>query len=341
MRRYAEYATFVGDHRYGDRLHDATRTAEFTAARKSLAAALPIRREALSPQDQISLGVFVDGTKRNLSFEPFAGYRSMSMGALGNFQSDFADLLAASPMATLVQNDQMLARMVAYPERVDQELARLREGTALGRVAPRSVLDRALTQLDAQLTPPIEGPFFLPFKQFGSDISAAQQRALRARAVRAINTHVLPSLRQLRRFVADDYLTIAPADGASSRYRGGDQVYAAVLRAQTTTDLSAAGIHALGLRELTLLRSAKAGRCMPTHWASSWACTRTLTAASATCRPRPFAPRGWWWTPDFTRSAGRASGRSIPWSSALAVICRSSPAKSIATPLGPARRWPT
>ena len=88
MRRYPEWATYVGDHRYGDRLHDATpatRAAEFAAARAALAAAQAIRRDALAPQDQVSLDVFLDGTRRNLSFEPFAGYRSMSLGALGGY----------------------------------------------------------------------------------------------------------------------------------------------------------------------------------------------------------------------------------------------------------------
>ena len=52
MRRYPEWATYVGDHRYGDRLYDAspaTRAAEFESARQSLARAEAIRRDALSP----------------------------------------------------------------------------------------------------------------------------------------------------------------------------------------------------------------------------------------------------------------------------------------------------
>ena len=259
MRRYPDYATYVGDHRYGDRLYDATpatRAAEFAAARAALAQAQAIRRDALSPPDQVSLDVFIDGTKRDLSFEPFAGYRSMSLGARGGFQSDFAELLAASPVANRAQVEQMLARMAAYPKRVDQELLHLREGMALGWVPPRNVLDRVLAQLDAQLAPAIEsGPFFLPFTKLGSDISAAEQSALRAAAVQAIDTHVLPALRRLRRFVADDYMAGAPADGALSRYPGGDRAYAALLRAHTTTELSAAQIHAIGLRELSRLRS--------------------------------------------------------------------------------------
>ena len=258
MRRYPEWATYVGDHRYGDRLYDATpatRAAEFESARQSLARAEAIRRDALSPVDQISLELFMHDQRDSLRFEPFVAYRSMSLGALGGFQSNFAELLGASPVETRPQVEQMLARMAAYPRRVDQELARLREGKALGWVPPRTVLDRVLVQLDAQLAPaPPQGPFFLPFAKLGAGIPAVEQQDLRARGAKAVAEQVLPALQRLRTFVADEYLPAAAPDGALSRYPDGTQVYATLLRLQTTTDLSAAQVHAIGLRELTRLR---------------------------------------------------------------------------------------
>ena len=65
---------------------------------------------------------------------------------------------------------------------------------------------------------------------------------------------MLPALRRLRSFVTEAYLPAAPADGALSRYPGGDKVYAALVQSHTTTDLSAAQIHALGRREMARLR---------------------------------------------------------------------------------------
>jgi len=171
----------------------------------------------------------------DLRYEPFAGFRSLSLGALGGFQSNFAELLAASPVDTPAQVEQVLARIAAYPRRVAQEIARLREGMRLGWVPPRNVLERVQVQLDAELAPaPEAGPFFAPFLQLGSDIPAAEQQALRERARNAIATSVLPPLRELRAFVADTYLPAAPADGALSRYPQGAEVYAAAVRSQTT-----------------------------------------------------------------------------------------------------------
>ena len=89
MRRHPEWASYVGDHRYGDRLYDASpaaRAAEFESARRSLARAQAIRRDALSAADQLSLDLFVHNLRDTLRLEPFAGYRSLSLGALGGFQ---------------------------------------------------------------------------------------------------------------------------------------------------------------------------------------------------------------------------------------------------------------
>jgi len=259
MQLYPEYATYLGDARYGDRLHDAslaTRAADDAAVHSALAQAQAIRREALAPKDQVSLDIFIYKLQEQLRFQPFVGARSMSLGAIGGFHTGFAELLSASPVSRREEMDQILARMAAFPRRVDQEIVRLREGAALGWVAPRSVLERVLPRIDAQVNAPIDkSPFFAPFTRMGAGISAADQEALRQQARKSIETHVLPAMRRLRDFVAGEYLPAAPVDGAFARYPGGAAVYAALIQQHTTTDLSAAQIHALGLREMARLRA--------------------------------------------------------------------------------------
>ncbi len=259
MRTHPEWATHAGEHQHGDRLRDASPAAiaaEFAHAREVLAQARAIARTGLSAVDAVSRDIFIHQAEDTLRFEPFVGFRSMSLGALGGFHSGFAGLLRASPMATRAQAGQMLARMRAYPRRVEQELARLREGMALRWVAPTSVLDRVLSVIDGQLAPAIEqGPFFEPFTRLGKDIPAAEQQTLQNEARQAIEQQVLPAMRRLRAFVADEYRPAAPAEGAMSSYPGGVALYAAKVKSTTTTDLTPAQIHAVGLRELERLRA--------------------------------------------------------------------------------------
>ena len=258
MKAYPGWATSVGDHRYGDRLEDASReaiAANDAATRRTLAEAKTFDRNRLSPLDRSSLDVFLFELEDDVRFQPFTGYRSMSLGALDGFQSEFASLLQESLVDTAKQARQILARMAAYPRRVEQEIVRLREGMALGWVPPKTVLERVLPQIDDQLGIALEkGPFFEPFTRLASDIPAAEKTALREKARQAIETQVLPALRRLRAFVADEYLPKAAADGALSSYPGGAEVYAAVVKSQTTTQLDARQVHDIGLREMARLR---------------------------------------------------------------------------------------
>jgi uncharacterized protein (DUF885 family) len=156
MQAYPEWATCVGDHRYGDRLMDGSlkAVAERDALeRQTLERALAIRRHDLSPTDRASLDVFVYSLRERVREQPFVGYRSMSLGSQDGFQTGFASLLQIGPVEQRAQVEQMLLRMAAYPRRVDQEIAHLREGLALGWVPPRSVQQRVLAQIDAQLAP--------------------------------------------------------------------------------------------------------------------------------------------------------------------------------------------
>ena len=258
MKAYPEWATYNGDNRYGDRLEDASPeavAAQYTAARQALTDAQAIPRASLSAKDKVSLDIFVLKQEEQLRFEPFLGFRTMSLGALSGFQSDFADILSASPVGKQVEVEQMLTRLAAYPRRVEQELAWLRVGIKQRWVPPRTVLERVLPQIDGQLTVDIDkSPFFEPFTKLGKDIPAADQEALRARARSAIGEQVMPALRRLRSFIVDDYLPAAAASGALGSYPGGAEVYAALVRSNTTLELTPTQVHATGQRELARLR---------------------------------------------------------------------------------------
>jgi uncharacterized protein (DUF885 family) len=258
--RYApEWATFRGDHRYDDRLSDASPAgiaAQDAALKRTLAEARAIRRDRLAPVDQVSLDLFIDGAERFQKISSFDGYRRQSISSSFGFQTRFAGLLRAMPAETPQRAEQVLARMAAYPKRVEQEIERVRGAIALGWVAPRPVLERALQQLDGQLAPaPRDGPFFEPFRRMGADMAPAEQEAWRQRGEQAIVEQVLPAQRQLRAFIVEELLSVAPSSGGLLRYPGGVEVYAELVRQNTTTDLTPQRVHELGLREMARLRA--------------------------------------------------------------------------------------
>ena len=257
-QRFPEFATYRGDYRYNDRLSDVSPEAIDSfdrAARDWLAQAQAIRRDRLSATDAVSLDMFIGARQREVALQAYPGYRSLSLGALGGVQTQVAQLMQVAPVNTVLQVEQLLTRLAAYPKRMDQEIGNLRRGMALGYVSSRDVLERVLVQIDAQTAPAIEaGPFWGPFKRLGKDIPEAQRTRLQDAARASIAQNVLPALQKLRAFVATEYLPKAPANGALGNYPDGVKLYDEVVRQQTTTNLTAAEVHAIGQRELQRLR---------------------------------------------------------------------------------------
>lgn len=258
-RRYPEWATYRGDHRYGDKLSDRSPEAEAAARAQRQRYEQRLRaipRERLSAQDRVSYDMFLRNLQQERELDRYEGYRSLSIGSLWGFHTSLANLMRQSPARSEQDLRHILARFAAYPKRVDQELARLERGMQLGWVSSRPVLERALQQLDTQLTADVSrSPFYEPFGRSGKDLPEATLGALQTQAQEALRSQVYPAMRKLSSFLRERYLPQAPADGAYQRYPQGAEVYAALVRLHTTTNISADEVHEIGLAQVKRLRA--------------------------------------------------------------------------------------
>ena len=69
--------------------------------------------------------------------------------------------------------------------------------------------------------------------------SLADQLDLQIKAVHAINSSVIPGFRQLREFLAAEYLPVTRAGVGVSSLPGGERFYSACLQFHTSTNLTA------------------------------------------------------------------------------------------------------
>ena len=256
-RRHPEYATFRGDHRFGDRWTDnrpAARDQRDREDRETLQRLLAIDRSRLHTTDQVSLDMAVRSLEDDVRLQPHAGYRSLTLGALRGFHTALPEVLRFNPSRNRAEVEQMLARLAAYPAGLDIEIENLKRGMAAGWVPPRPVLHRVLSALDGLLVAPEASAIYEPFKTLGSAIPPEEQQQLRERALKLIATEAQPALRRLRAFVAGPYLAAAPAEGGFSSYPGGAEVYAALVAEHTTTRLTPDEIHQMGLALVAQLR---------------------------------------------------------------------------------------
>lgn len=257
MREYPSWATWVGDHRFDDRLEDASLSAQdrrFGIARQRLDEALAIPRDALSATDRVSVDLFIEQQRDQLRLEPFLGWRTLTLSAMGGVHSDVADLLERMPLDTRAQGENIIARLRAFPLRVEQDMDSMRVGIAQGWVSAKPVLQRVIEQLDGQLNARIS-PFYAPFAKPLQKLVDADRSALRESARDAVAKFVNPALRRLRDFVAKEYLPKAPASGALLHYPDGRAVYGQRVVQSTTTAQTADQLHAIGLRELASIRA--------------------------------------------------------------------------------------
>lgn len=259
MRTFPEWATQLGDSRYDDRLTDRSPQAldaQDAQARASLACIEAVDQAMLNERDQLSYDVFRHNAELAVDELAFPQLRTWGFSNKDGLHLSFPMLMLSMPLRHERDYRNYLARLAAFPTAVDQEVALLRQGMALGWVTFRSSLAQVPAQIDAQLLADAgRSPLYEPFKALPADWSPALREELQRVARESIAAHYFGGLRTLRRFVVDEYLPRSPQSGAMSDYPGGAAVYVLKVREQTTTTLTPQQIHALGLKEVGRIRA--------------------------------------------------------------------------------------
>jgi uncharacterized protein (DUF885 family) len=98
-------------------------------------------------------------------------------------------------------------------------------------------------------------PFLLPTKKYPADISLDDQERLTQQINDAINTDVLPAYRTFAAFVRTEYAPKGRMSLAVTSLPDGDKRYQNNIYGRTTTRMTPAEIHELGLREMDRIQT--------------------------------------------------------------------------------------
>jgi uncharacterized protein (DUF885 family) len=260
----------IGALERGDRLNPAQFqlmfTREVAQQRRAVnAAALQrlgaIDRSALSDGQRTSYDVFradQQSTAAALSPAIEALEAVMPFTHFGGFHVEFPGQVAADaalPLETAADFELRLALARALPGVFADAMARFREGMAMGVVEPRVTVRNMIAQIDAVLaTPTSRSPFTSPAAHLPRRLSRAEQARL-ARDFRvAAQTRVYPAYRDLRRFLADEYLPAARDTVGLVDMPGGARLYRALIARHTTLELDPDAVHQLGLAEVARIQ---------------------------------------------------------------------------------------
>ena len=253
-----EKATALGEHRYDARLADTTlagRAAALAHARAMLAAAQAIDRAQLAGEDQVSYDLFVADKERLVAELALTPFDPLPVTAYDGLQVRLPRLVAQMPFATDADYLAYLARLQALPAHVDGLLEQLRAGRQAGWTIPKAAIAPVPGALRALREKLIDGPLGAPFQRIPATIAPEVREQFRAAGKAALDGQVAPSLRKLEDYLRQDYLPAARDSIGAAALPGGAAWYAQLVKHGTTTDMTPAQVHALGLQEVARLRA--------------------------------------------------------------------------------------
>jgi uncharacterized protein (DUF885 family) len=257
LQNQPELATTVGDYRYDAALSDTSLAASRAATaheRKMLEQARLIERERLTVQNQLSYDLFVEQKERLLKAASWYAYKLQPITAQDGIHLSFARLVVQMPFATETDYRNYLARIDALPAHIDGLIEQMRESMRSGWVAPKatvSAVPAMLRQLRESLP---AGTLSLPFREIPATIDKPVRDELAIAGPAALRTKAAPALQKLEEFVRAEYLPAARDSIAASSLPGGAEYYQFALAEVSGAGMSAAAIHALGLKEVARIK---------------------------------------------------------------------------------------
>jgi uncharacterized protein (DUF885 family) len=252
-----ELATGIGEHRHDGQLSDTSLAGQRSALdheRRMLELVRQLDRGLLGGQDLLSYELFMADKERRLAQAAFVPFDPQPITAQDGIHIRLSQLAAQMPFVTEDDYRAWIARLNATPRHIDGIIEQMREGMRTGWTAPRVVMTALPAQLRALREHLGDGALSEPFRRMPATIPAAAREQL-AKESQAALAGLAASLQQLEDFVRLEYLPAARTTIAASSLPGGPAWYAFLARSATTTDMTPAEIHALGLKEVARIRA--------------------------------------------------------------------------------------
>ena len=248
LRLSPTLATAVGDYRYNDQLGDNSLAA--IARRHAINVAYLVRIKAISPdgfseEDRTSHDLFQRNLQEGLEDYDLKEYE-MGIGSGGGPHSNLADLPNAVPLDSVKHYEDYIARLHQIPKSLLQSEDVLRAGVKDHLMPVKFVIEKVPSQVAGIIA---ADPFLLPIKKMPASFSDADKKRLADAITTAVNSEVIPAYKQYSSFITTEYIPNGRTALSIESLPDGKRRYQALIRRYTTTDMTPAAIHAIGLSE--------------------------------------------------------------------------------------------
>lgn len=270
MEEYPEMATSVGYSGQDARWTDDS-PAGIEARKKhlydSLAEMKKISRDALPAREQLNYDLYhelLETAEEGLQYGdhplPFRNVVPrnlwMPINQMEGIQQGAAETLENTPHRTPADYDVIIARLLALPAAVDQQIALLKKGLALGYTPPKIALRDLPKQIEDLVSgKPMKSPLLQPFTEFPADFPPNERARLTEKVQKIYWSALIPAFHRLHDYVEKVYLPACRENIAATSLANGAAAYAFHVRWQTTTNLTPQQIHEIGLSEVKRIRA--------------------------------------------------------------------------------------
>jgi len=249
LRENPERATAVGDYRYNDRLGDYTAAHYATQNDENktyLARLTAIDTTSFPDQDLLSHQLMERGLHQRIDDFGLKNYE-MSVNQQNGIHTSLSDLPNAVPLDTVKHYDDYIARLHQIPRVLAESTDVLRQGTKDGLMQPRFLLEKVTAQATEVAN---SKPFLLPIKKIPASFSDADRQRITAAIQQAVDTEVTPAYVKFATFISTEYAPHGRTAISVSSLPDGKHRYEVAVRNMTTTNMTPAEIHQLGLDEI-------------------------------------------------------------------------------------------
>ena len=256
--RNPEWASSLGDNRFNDKLNDTSyetilkRQGETRELQETVK---KIDRSKLSEDDQLNYDLYLQGIEKQIEGFQFLSYL-IPIDQMGGIQIGFAGISNYMPFNNVKDYENYLARMRAFPTKLDQTIDLMKRGVKEGWVPPKIILVSVPDQIKAQFGKLVEeSPLFKPFNDFPESIPSEEQTRLIDEMVSVLTEYVYPAYETLYSYFIESYLPSCGESIACKDFPNGDVYYKYQIKSYTTTNLTAEEIHQIGLGEVDRIRA--------------------------------------------------------------------------------------
>jgi len=253
LRTSPLFASFLGDKRWNDKLDDFSQEAidkDLAETQKFLTRFEAIDTIGFPQQEVLNKRLMVRDLKIQLEGARFKAWE-MPVDQQNGVQIELPQLVLILSFDSVKDYQDYIARLKEMPRLLEQTMVQMKKGMADKLMPPAFLLDKVAEQCDSiAKQSPADSPFAQPFNKFPAAIPQDQQKQLREQGLAAISGAVLPAYARMAKFVREDYAPRGRTEMGVWSLPDGEAYYAYCVKSSTTTDLTPAQIHELGVAQV-------------------------------------------------------------------------------------------